>query len=151
MSSPSTQANLSEHERPPPPVQWRSWPVRESFPTALAILGGMTLAGVLVGWLTGRTHLALLAVAVLGAAMWRFFVPTLFELNANGVSRWVLGRYRRIPWREIRRYQVCSTGVLLLPTADSRPTDAFRGLYLPWGKRRGEVLAQIHYYLDRPV
>jgi hypothetical protein len=65
------------------------------------------------------------------------------------VNRWVFGRYRRIPWQEIRSYRVYSNGVLLLPTADPCPMDAFRGLYVPWGRHQGEVLAQVHYYLDR--
>ena len=28
--------------------------------------------------------------------------------------------------------------------------DAFRGLYLPCGSRRDEVLAQLRYYVGRP-
>ena len=98
---------------------------------------------------TAETHLALLAVAALSVALWRFFLPTSFELNAEGVSQWLFGRRRRIPWRDIRRYQVCSSGVLLLPRADACPLDAYRGLYLPWAKHRPEVLAHVHYYLDR--
>jgi hypothetical protein len=100
---------------------------------------------------TGRLHLALLAVAALGIALWRFFLPTTFELNSEGVSQWRFGRRRRIPWREIRRYDVYSSGVLLLPVADACPLDACGGLFLPWGKHRPEVLAHVHYYLDRPA
>lgn len=99
--------------------------------------------------LTGQTHLALLALAALAAALWRFFVSVVFELNADGVNRWVFGRHKLIAWRAIRRYEVCSTGVLLLPFSDRCPMDSFRGLFMPWASHRHEVLAHLRYYLDR--
>lgn len=100
--------------------------------------------------MTGRIHLALLAAAVLAASLWRFFLPVTFELNADGVNQYFFGRHRSIIWKEIRRYELRPAGVLLSPFSDSCPMDAFRGLFLPWGDRRDEVLGQIRYYLDRP-
>ena len=144
------QLDSSEADEPPPSVQWQSWPMRDSLPAAAMVVGGLVAAGAGVVWITAETHLALLAVGVMAIALWRFFLPASFELNTDGVSQWLFGRRRRIPWREIRRYEVCSSGVLLLPRADRCPIDAYRGLYLPWGKHRSEVLAQVHYYLDRP-
>ena len=122
--------------------------MRDSILSACVVLAGLTAAGMGVHAATGRLHLALFAVLVLTVALWRFFIPVLFELNTDGVNQWVFRRHRRISWNEIRRYEICSKGVLLLPHADSRPMDAFRGLYLPWRNRREEVLAQVHYYLD---
>jgi len=145
----SEQFDFPDLEESPPSVQWRSWPVRERMAAASMVVGGLVAAGLLVRWITGQTHLALVAVAVLAIALARFFLPTLFELNPDGVSQWRLGRRRRIPWREIRSYEICAAGVLLLPHADPCPLDAYRGLYLPWGQHRDEVLAHLHYYLDR--
>jgi hypothetical protein len=150
VSATSKPPDFTESREAPPPVQWRSWPLCESIPTSVAVVGGLLAAGAGVGWITGQMHLALLAMAVLVLASWRFFLPKLFELNAEGVNQWLLGRHRRIPWREIRRYEVRSSGVLLLPHADARPVDVLGGLYLPWGRRRDEVLAQVRYHLDRP-
>jgi hypothetical protein len=144
------QFDLSEPEGPPPSIVWRSWPLRDSFAGAASTLALLIAAGSGVRWITGQTHLAVLAVAVLVLALWRFFLPTAFELSSEGVSQWLLGRRRRIPWRAIRRYEICSSGVLLLPRADACPIDACRGLYLPWGPHRHEVLAHVRYYLDRP-
>lgn len=135
---------------PPPSVQWRSWPLRDSVWGATGVVGSLAGAGVGVWSLTAKTHLALLAVAVLAIALWRFFLPVWFELNSEGVSQFVFGRRRRVPWKGVRHYEVCPSGVLLLPHADPCPLDACRGLYLPWGKNRQEVLAQVRYYLDRP-
>jgi len=135
---------------PPPSVQWRSWPLRDGVLGATVVVGALAGAGVSVWSLTAKVHLALLAAAVLAIALWRFFLPVWFELNSEGVSQFVFGRRRRVPWRGIRRYEVCASGVLLLPHADPCPLDACRGLYLPWGENRQEVLAQVRYYLDRP-
>jgi hypothetical protein len=150
MSFASDEFDFAESQAPPPSLQWRSWPLRESLPAAFFVPVGLLAAGGAVRWVTGQTHLALVAVAALAIALWRFFLPVSFELNSEGVSQWVFGRRRRIAWREIRRYEVCSSGVLLLPRPDACPLDACRGLHLPWGKHRADVLAHIHYYLDRP-
>ena len=151
MSFAPDEFDFAESQAAPPSLQWRSWPLGESLSAAVLVPAGLLAAGAAIRWVTGQTHLALLAVAALGIALWGFFLPTAFELNSEGVSQWLLGRRRRIPWREIRRYQVRASGVLLLPSADACPLDACRGLYLPWGRHRPEVLAHVHYYLDRPA
>lgn len=150
MSSVSKPDGSSWPDDPPPLVRWFSWPVRDNVFKGSVVVIGLLAGGLGVGWVTGKTHLALLALAALVIALWRFFLPVMFELNTDGVNQWIFGRHRRIPWVAIRRYEVFSTGVLLLPYSDRCPMDAFRGLYLPWGSRREEILAQIRYYLDQP-
>ena len=135
-------------DEPPPLVRWWSWPIRDSIPGAFVVLAGLSAAGTGVHAATGRLHLALFVVLALSVALWRFFIPMLFELNTDGVNQWVFGRHRRISWNEIRHYKICSKGVLLLPREEYCPMDALRGQYLPWRNRREEVLDQIHYYLD---
>jgi len=144
-----SQYESSSAEGPPPSVQWRSWPLGESFLGTATVLLGLVGAGVGVGWITGQTHLALLAASFLAVALWRFFAPTWFELSPEGVTQWRFGRHRRIPWSQVRSYELCSHGVLLLPVEDHAPIDAYRGLYLPWGKNSDEVLAHVYYYIDR--
>ena len=104
----------------------------------------------LVYWLTQQVYLALLAPVVLAAALWRFFLPVEFELGAEGVEQRVFGRRRCIRWQQIRRYEVCSAGVLLLPGDDRSALAPFRGLYLPFSTHRQQVLAHVHHYLGRP-
>jgi hypothetical protein len=111
---------------------------------------GLLAAAVVIRVLSGHTVMTLLALAALVAALWRFFLPVVFELSDRGVDQWVLGRHRRIPWRAVRRYEICSAGVLLLPREDRSAMAAFRGLYLPWEAHREEVLARVRHYLDRP-
>ena len=143
-----TEYNSSWTDEPPPLVRWWSCPIRDSILSGFVVLAGLTAAGMGVHAATGRLHLALFAVLALTVALWRFFIPVLFEVNTDGVNQWIFGRHRRISWNEIRHYKICSRGVLILRHADWRPVDAFGGLYVPWRNRREEVLAQVHYYLD---
>lgn len=103
-----------------------------------------------VAGLTGRIYLAVMAGAALAISLWRFFAPVTFELNADGVCQWALGRNWQIPWRAVHRYEVFADGVLLLPLADRCAIDALRGLYVPCNGHRDEVLANLTYYLTRP-
>jgi hypothetical protein len=151
MSSVSTPASPVWADEPPPLVRWRSWPLRDNFLVGALGVMGLVAAAAVVYWETGRLHLAIGAGAVLAVSAWRFFLPVTFELNADGVHQWVWGRHRRISWSEIRRHQILSSGVLLLPHEQSSPIDVLHGLFLPWGLRREEILAQLRYYLDQPV
>ncbi|HVX60144.1 MAG TPA: hypothetical protein VHC19_06080 [Pirellulales bacterium] len=146
MSSPPPTASAPAVRRgPPPPVSWRSWPLEEGGASAwwLSIVAvGVIVA---VGLSTGSAQRTLVACAVLGLAAWRFFVPTHYELGAQGILQEVLGRQRRIPWRTFESAELCREGVFLRPANGGWFSP--HGLYLPWSSRRSEVLAQIEYYL----
>lgn len=96
---------------------------------------------------TEQSFMTVVAGLVLGLSLWRFFVPVVFELNVDGIHQWRLGRHQLLAWKSIGHYQLHADGVLLLPFADWAPLDAVRGLYLPWGTHREEVLAHLHYHL----
>jgi hypothetical protein len=96
---------------------------------------------------TGSPAIAGLCGLAMGVTVWRHFVPTFFELSALGVTSRTLRRTRRIPWLSIDRYVVGRRGVFL--TSAGAPLEALRGLYLPWGSHREEVLTSLRYYLPR--
>ena len=150
MSTGSRRHEAFWTDDPPPSLSWRVWPVHDHVAGALIVLGSLAAVAVGVRWMTGQTHLALLASGALAVAMWRFFLPVAFELNPEGVGQWLFGRRRRIRWTAIGRYEICSAGVLLLPFDDRSTMDPFRGLYLPWGSHRDAVLFHVRFYLDRP-
>lgn len=83
----------------------------------------------------------------LALTLWRTWLPVQYELNISGITQSVLGLERRIAWTAIRTHQVRDDGVLLLPDESATALSPLRGLYLHWGGRRDEVLAQLNYYL----
>jgi hypothetical protein len=132
---------------PPAPLRWQSWPVHDdALRTSLVAIGLLTL-GVVVRWLSGHTHLAVLAVLAVAAAAWRFFVPVTFELGETGIDRWVLGRRRHVPWEAIRRHEVGPDGVLLFRDEARSPLAPLRGLFIPWCAHRDEVISLFRRYL----
>jgi len=139
---------VADEDEPPPLVRWRSWPIADKPLQAIFLMAGLIAVGMVAYRTTNRMHLAVLAAAVLAAALWRFFLPVMYEVNADGVNRWLFGRHRRIPWGEVRHYEVSSTGVLLLPCQRRSAIDVVRGEFVPWGSHRDEVLAQIRYHLE---
>ncbi|MBN2294457.1 MAG: hypothetical protein JXM70_18655 [Pirellulales bacterium] len=136
---------------PPPSARWRVWPLIDQPVWGVGLLVATTFVGLVTYWITGRPQLALLAIVVIAAAMWRFFLPTSFQLDRNGLEQIRFGYRRRVPWKSIRRHERCQTGVLLLPHSDDCPLDRLRGLFLPWNDNREEVLAQIDFHLGGRV
>ncbi|MCE9607142.1 MAG: hypothetical protein K8U03_19835 [Planctomycetia bacterium] len=129
----------------PVPIAWRIWPVIDSVWELLGLSALLVAVPVLVWSLSGRTALTVASTAAVGLVMWRNFLPTICEMNALGVTQRIFGRTRRIPWLSIDRYVVGRRGVFL--TSAGAPLELFRGLYLPWGSHRDQILASLRYYL----
>ncbi|MEA1950938.1 MAG: hypothetical protein U9N87_06105 [Planctomycetota bacterium] len=132
---------------PPPSLRWRVWPLLDQPIRGAGVLAAMVLAGLITWWATGRPQLGMLATVALMAALWRFFLPSSFELNRHGLNQQRFGHQRRIPWKSIRRHERSQEGVLLLPHTDDCPLDRLRGLFLAWTDNRTEVLAHIDFHL----
>ena len=126
-------------------MRLRSWPLVEGGPPTWRVGALAVIVATLVGTTTGSVGLTSGAVLLLALAVWRFWVPVEYELGARGILQEVLGRQQRIPWRAIGRFTVCRDGVFL--ARDDGPLEAFRGLYLPWGAHREDVLALVNHYL----
>jgi hypothetical protein len=141
------QAPSTSRRAPPPPLRWRSWPMEEGGRTAWTLMAAIVAMTALVGWVMGSAAWALVACALLGLAAWRYFVPVYFEINHQGIFQEVFGRRSRVAWRSIAGVEVCRDGLLLTP--GDVCCAAARGLYLPWGQHRTEVLALVGYHVQQ--
>ena len=137
----------SARRAPPPPLRWRSWPMEEGGATAWVLTAAMLAITVLVGWVMASAVWALAACAMMALAAWRYFVPIYFEINHQGIFQEAFSRRQRISWRSIVSVEVCRDGLLLTP--GDVCCAAARGLYLPWGPHRAEVLALVSYHLQQ--
>jgi hypothetical protein len=140
-------ASGSSRRSSPPPVNWRSWPLVEGGAKSLALLLAGLAVSAATGYVSASAFWTALATLAIAASLWRFFVPVYFEFSAMGVTQQVLGRRRRIAWQFIERCEICRAGIFLLP--HDAPLAVFRGLYIPWGSHRAEVLALVQFYLPR--
>jgi hypothetical protein len=121
--------------------------MEEGGPVAWLLTTVMLLLAALTGWVMASALWAVIACGLLALAAWRYFVPVYFEIGPQGVFQEVFGRRQRIPWRSIGYVETGRDGLLLAPGGVACPT--IRGLYLPWGRHRAEVLALVDYHLQQ--
>jgi len=145
---PENAEQLAPEDLPQAAVHWRSWPARDNPVHALLVGLGLLVGSVLIYWGSGHAYLTIPAIMAVAASMWRFFVPTVFEFNDQGVDQWLFGRHRHIPWFVIRGYEICPDGILLLPHEDRSFPASFRGLYVPWKEHRDAVLRLVRFQLN---
>jgi hypothetical protein len=131
----------------PEEVTVDDWGLRDR---PLASLVAMTLAAG-ASWLaalgSGSLPAGIAVAIVLAVILWRTWLPVRYQLGSGGVTQSVLGWRRRIPWLAIQRFDVRESGVLLLADPAPTPLAPLRGLFLPWGNQREEVLAIVEFYV----
>jgi hypothetical protein len=132
----------------PESVALASWPLRDRPLRAWALLAAVAGASLLVGRFAPSVLYGWLALAILALTSWRNWLPVRFEINSNGVTETAVWRTRRIPWTAVAQHEIHREGVLLLPDAAVNALSPLRGLYVPWGSRRQDVLANLEYYLS---
>jgi hypothetical protein len=132
----------------PEEVTLDTWPLRQRPVSSLAVVASGIAVSWLVGWAANHWAVGAIAAAALAITLWRAWLPVRYEIGGGGITQVLFGRWRRrIPWTAILQFQVLTDGVLLLPDASVTPLSALRGLYLPWGRHRDAVLANLDYYL----
>jgi hypothetical protein len=134
---------------PPAEVHLASWPLRDDGLSAWILLLGAAGLATLGGYLSDSLPTGLLCFAALMLAQWRLWLPIRYDLGPRGVAETYLRRTRRIPWSQIARYEVRRRGVLLHATHEPTPLRMLQARYVPWGRKRSEVLEMVRYYLDR--
>jgi hypothetical protein len=124
-----------------------SWPLRdEPLKSAVMAVASFGLAS-LVAWRTDSLLAGLAAVVLLGAALWRMWLPVIFRLGPQGIVQVTLGHGRRRLWSHYCRYEILPHGMLLLTTADDSTMSRLTGLYIPWRGRRKELTELAQYYV----
>ena len=89
-----------------------------------------------------------LAVVVLFVALRRFFLPSQFRIDAEGITaRNSLSR-QRYHWSQICRFSCDRRGGYLSTRSRSSVLDIFRGMHLLFGEDRETVVAQIRERLN---
>ena len=121
MSSPPT----------PPPSRWTSHPLREESPVKSALLILFILAlSAAAGASFGHLIYGLLTFGILAGCMSRYFVPTLYECDAEGLSMAHLGSRRRMAWEAVGRVVPFPDGVFLSPFEQPCRMDRFQGHFV---------------------
>ena len=151
MSTPAPSADdrkVIVVDGPSPELQMLHWPLRDepiataaSLCVALAISAGIGLMAASIVW-------GIVAAVALMLSLWRMWVPVEFRFCRLGVIQTALRRSWRIPWTSLAGYEVRQAGILLLPDDDNSILGRLKGLYIPWGEQKDELLALIDHYFQ---
>ena len=127
-------------------VELHNWPLRDDGQGAWLLALAVPAASLATGYFSSSFPAGVLALLACVAATWRLWIPVTIQVGPTGI-RQRIGRWEsRIRWRDVRRYEICRRGVLILPASESGPLAAARGLYIRWNGRREELLEVVRYY-----
>lgn len=123
-------------------ISWSAHPARQR-PSAAAFAGIVILAAAAAAWLSFGPAWALLALVLLIASLNRFFLPSRFEIDAEGITaRHPLAR-QTLRWAEVRRFVHDRHGAYLSRRSAASRLDAFQGMHLVFGADRQEIMRAI--------
>jgi len=88
-----------------------------------SLLAASTLEGAVYG---------LVSLVVLSLSMARYFLPTRYTVDEEGVAWRLLVGHRR-PWQEFARVEERADGLLLSPFVRPTRLDTYRGVHLRFG------------------
>jgi len=120
------------------PGHLRHGPADLDFPPPGGPWEPLALNGRLVGWAgTGGAVLLILALN-------RFFLPSRFSVDHEGITANHPLRSRRLRWTDVRRFVHDGRGGYLSTMARPSRLDAWRGMHILFGDQRQGVIDQIH-------
>lgn len=83
---------------------------------------------------------ALAAAWLLFASLAEFFLPVTYRLTTQGAEARHLWTFARIEWRAVKRKYLCEDGIKLSPLASPTRLEAFRGVFLRFGRDNREAV-----------
>ena len=125
---------------------WTSHPLREEpLAKSVALVLIILCVAFIVGISFQSITFALLSLALLTAAMSRYFFPTRYILDNRGFTISHIGT-RKYLWTNFRRVARHSDGVFLSPFAKPHRLDTFRGQFL-----RSKNPAEIYHVVQKHI
>jgi hypothetical protein len=107
----------------------------------VVLLVALAVLGVLIAQGTGDRVLGLAAPVFILVSVGSFIAKTHYRLTSDSIEVRALGVARARPWGEMRRATVDRGGVFLSPFEKRNWLEAYRGVRLPFGGNRDQVVA----------
>ncbi|MHC5002381.1 MAG: PH domain-containing protein [Planctomycetota bacterium] len=132
-----------------PTLCWRAHPAGER--VGRALVAGAVVAGLagLSAVLMQSVWWAALAIAVLVLALNRFFLPSRFAIDEEGITARYPLRRVRYRWSDLRRFVLDENGGYLSTRARASWMDAYRGMHVLFGNDRDAVVAGIRGHMPQ--
>lgn len=113
------------------PISWISHPLKEEPPQKSILLILIILGVSIIVRISFDSGIfAFLSCTLLTAAMSRYFLPTQYQIDSQGLTISHLGKRHQHPWTHFRRAVHRPDGIFLSPFARPHRLDAFRGQFV---------------------
>ncbi len=124
-------------------VEWTSHPVaRHQLKGAILLLITLLCCCGVWLWLEHWFYAAFSGVVLFLSTM-RYYFPTQYRLDAEGVRAGFLGTSKLRPWSDFKNVYVHETAVFLAPFGKPSRLDAFRGMWIVLGANKDEAVAYV--------
>ena len=141
MPAPETTVPASAEPAAREALEWSVWPARERPWAAVVLLVSLAVLGLLIAQGTGDRVLGIAAPLFILGSVGSFIARTTYRLTPETIEVKALGVARTRPWSEMRRATVDRGGVFLSPFTTRSWLEAYRGVRLPFGGNRDQVMA----------
>jgi hypothetical protein len=138
-------------EGAPETLEWSVWPARDRPWAAAVLLLSLLVLGVLIAEGTGDRVLGVAAPLFILVSVGSFIARTKYRLTSESIEVRTLGVSRARPWGEMRRATLDRGGIFLSPFERRSWLEAYRGVRLPFGGNRDQVLAFVETKLPVSV
>jgi hypothetical protein len=111
-------------------VRWNAHPARRRPGTTAAAAAVIALLALCAGWLGGSSWWAVASAFILMVALNRFFFPSEFSIDDEGIAARYPLRRQRLLWKDVRRFLHDERGGYLSTRVRASRFDAYRGMHL---------------------
>jgi hypothetical protein len=129
---------------------WKSHPLRERPQKAIAGVA-IVLALVFTVGLAFGPAWAFISLLFLFVSLNRFWFPTTYAIDSQGITAHYPTRKRRMRWEDLRRFVYDANGGFISTRSQPSRLDPYSGMHLLFGEHREEVIARIHGHLNSAI
>ncbi len=133
----TTQAMLTPAEGPV--LEWTVHPVKRRPWVSVAVSAFVVAVVALVRITTESQVFAVLAMVIMAASLAKFYFPTRYRLDSQGVTIKTTTQTLMKEWKLYRSCYPDKNGILLSPFATTSRLENFRGIYLMFQGNREAV------------
>ncbi len=140
----SDKISVEPHQIETPSLfHWQAYPAKQR--VKASIIGGIIIIilGIIILISFQSLILALLAIFVLVLRLNRFYFPSSFSIDNNGVTAKYLLRTQQMEWSKIKRFETDNYGAYISERSVPSRWDAFGGMHILFGNERAKVISLI--------
>ncbi len=132
-------------------LEWTVHPMKRHRWVTILVTIFIFVVSAVVLYTTESRWFAVFAMVVMMLSLAKFYFPTHYKLDDEGVFIRTTTQKLHKPWSQYRSCYADKNGVLLSPFAEPSRMENFRGLYVMFWNNKDEVTAFVKSQIERAV